>query len=146
VQILPDRDPLTGVTPSRHPFQFWVLFFLGLSGATVAFNLGQPGSLTELMPQIVVRTWGATVMLGGIVGIAAGWWKDRITGLLLERIALAAVGGMTGVYGFVLMGVAGGVGIFSGFLALSVTVASFWRIIHVNRELKVLTRWIEQNL
>lgn len=142
---MPDRDPLTGVPPSRHPFQFWVLCACVLGGAASAFDFGRPNSLDEFLPHYIVLVWGWTLMIGGLIGLAAAWWPDRITGLLLERIALWGIGGITAVYGAVLLKVLGHTASVSAFFCISIAMASFWRIRHVNRELKVLSRWIDRN-
>lgn len=142
---MPDRDPLTGVPASRHPFQFWALAACSASGFSTAFDFGQPGTLVELMPEYMVLLWGYTNMLGGLLGLAASFWKDRITGLLLERLALFAVGGVMFVYGAVLYFVAGEPGYVASSFCVGIAFASWWRIVHVNRELKVLTRWIGEH-
>lgn len=142
---MPDRDPLTGVPPSRHPFQFWALTACMLGGLNAMFGRGAPGSLSEILPGYAVAVWAGTLFVGGALGIAAGWWRDRITGLLLERVALGAIGGITLIYGIVVYKIAGTPGSFISLFMLSMTAASIWRIRHVNRELGVLTRWIERH-
>lgn len=143
--ILPDRDPLTGVPPSRHPFQFWVLLACALNGAVVAFHVGPPRTLEDLLPTYAVTTWGWMLMLCGLIGLAAIWWRDRITGLLMERIALGGIAGITAVYSTAIVLVAGAPGYVSATFLFSISLAGVWRIVHINRELKVLTRWIERN-
>lgn len=97
------------------------------------------------MPDYMVLLWGWTAMIGGILGLTAGWWKDRITGLLLERLALGAIGSITALYGCVLWAVAGSTATVAATFCVSIGIASGWRIVHINRELRVLTRWIERN-
>lgn len=143
---MPDRDPLTGVPASRHPFQFFALAACAISGFSTVFDLGQPQTLTALMPSFMVILWGWTLMMGSGLGIIASWWRDRITGLLLERIALGALGSSTAIYGLVLMSQSGKPGFVASMLCLSISVASFWRIIHVNRELKTLKKWIRTRM
>jgi hypothetical protein len=142
---VPDRDPLTGVPPSRHPFQFWALTACFLSGVASAIGPGKPGTMQELLPDYMVDLWGWTMMVGGLLGLIAGFWKDRITGLLMERLALLTIGGVTLVYGVVVLAVGGLGATTAGTFCLSMSVASFWRVVHVNRELRTLSRWIEQN-
>lgn len=142
---MPDRDPLTGVPPSRHPFQFWALAACALAGFATAFDFGQPGTLVELMPDYMVTLWGWTCMIGGVLGLVSSFWRDRITGLLLERIALTAIGGVMLIYGAVLYFVAGDKGYVASSFCIGIGIASAWRIVHINRELKVLTRWIGEH-
>ena len=142
--VMPDRDPLTGVPASRHPFQFWALAASMFAGLSTVLQIGEPGTLVALLPKHTVIAWGATVMVGGALGVVASWWKDRITGLLLERIALAGIGGGTFIYGGVLIYVASSAATTAALYCLATAIASAWRIRHVNRELGVLTRWIER--
>lgn len=140
------HDLLTTVPPSRHPFQFWALTACVISGAGSAFDFGQPRTLAEIMPSYMIVLWGWTIMISGLVGLIASWWPDRISGLLLERIALGGIGGSCAIYGALLYKIAGGPGFFAATFCMSIALASAWRIMHVNRELHVLQRWIERNL
>lgn len=142
---MPDRDPLTGVPPSRHPFQFWALAACMLGGLNSMFGEGAPGSLQEILPAYALYVWGITLFVGGALGIVSGWWRDRITGLLLERIALGAIAGITIIYALVVYKVAGGSASFIAMFMASMSIASTWRVRHINRELKILMRWIERH-
>lgn len=144
--VVPDRDPLTGVPPSRHPFQFFALAACIIAGASSVFDLSRPGTMEELLPEYAVALWGCVMMVGGALGITAGWWIDRIMGLLIERVALGAIAGVTGIYALVLVALNPGIsGVPAAFLT-SICIASIWRIRHVNRELQTLSEWIERNL
>ena len=98
------------------------------------------------MPEYMVALWGWTAMLGGTLGLLGSFWRDRITGLLLERVALAGVAGASIVYGSVLLYVARGTGVVAASFLIGISIASIWRIRHVNRELRILTRWIGEHL
>lgn len=143
---MPDRDPLTGVPPSRHPFQFWVLAACVLSGIQIMIGSGRPTTMEAVLPDYMVVIWGITLLISGGLGIVAGWWPDRITGLLLERIALGTLCGVSAIYGVVVASQAGGPAVVTSSFQISVSVAAGWRIVHVNRELRTLQRWIERNL
>ena len=143
---VPARDPLGAIPPSRHPFQFWMMFALVLGGLG---NLLTPGSevLQQGLDPFFHKLWAIVMISGGAIAIVAAWWRDRITGLLLERIALISVGLMAPVY--------------SGALVLSTTdfeaasltaafttsagLASLWRAAHVSRELKKLRYFVARH-
>lgn len=130
-----DSDPLTGIPPSRHPFQ---VFFLGaavLVGLQTALGTATPPSLKELLPHLFVLIWGWLLTAGGLFGIVASWVPDRITGLLMERIALVAIGGAQFAYATVVWRVAGSDGVATIFFQYAVSLASFWRVKHINLEL-----------
>lgn len=139
-----DRDPLTGIPPSRHPFQMWMFLASVFSGAQALIrNDAAPATLEGLIPTWTVLVWAALLVVAGAVGVPAGFWKDRITGLLMERIALAALCAAVVVYGLVLIDVAGKPGTVSACFQMSVGIAAVWRIRHVNRELKILKTWLQ---
>lgn len=137
------QDPLRPVPPSRHPFQFLVMFALGLSGFFVVLSDAPPGSINSLLPHWAVNGWGTLMMIGGSLAIASSFWRDRITGLLLERIALMMIGGVCTVYAAAVWIVyEGDNGPLNTLLFLAVGLACGWRTRHIRRELKRLSLWI----
>lgn len=140
-------DPLSSVPPSRHPFQIWVLAACALSGFSTVFNLGSPKTLDDLLPAFWVTIWGITLMIGGTAGLVAAWLPDAITGRLLERLALAGIGGMAVVYaGVILQQVGYRIGATTVILLLSVSAASVWRIRQLNREIRLLGIWARRKM
>lgn len=139
-----DRDPLTGIPASRHPFQFWMLTAAVFAGTSALLTEAAPATLESLIPQWTVYVWSFLLITGGALGLPAGFWKDRLTGLLLERIALASLAAACFVYAIVLLAVAGGPGTTAAVFQMTVSIAAIWRIVHVNRELRLLTLWISK--
>lgn len=140
-----DRDPLTGIPPSRHPFQVWILAACLISGiSTAVFDAG-PATLRELLPVWAFWLWGAVLMMGGFFGLLGAFWEDRITGLLMERLALIAISGGSMVYAVTVVSLAGKVGYTTAAYTMSVGIAGFWRVRHINRALRVLSRWMDQH-
>lgn len=144
--FLARRDPLTSVPPSRHPFQIWLLLACALGGTSTVFSWGPPGTLEMLLPNWVVVVWGITLMIGGSVGLVAPWIPDAITSRLLERLALFGIGSMATVYAFVILYVAGRVGLVSFILLTAIGAASLWRVHQLNREIRVLGRWARRKI
>lgn len=138
-----DRDPLTGVPPSRHPLQIWILAACVLNGVFITLNVGEPPALAALLPEYALTFWGVLLLVVGVLGIAAAFWRDRITGLLVERIALAGLAGGTVVYAIAAVGFAGTGGMAVATFLLSVTIAARWRIRHIKKELQTLAKWRE---
>lgn len=136
-----DRDLLTGVPPSRHPFQFWLFGAAVLNGLFILLAIGEPPSMVSLLPGYALSIWGIVLLVVGTLGLIAGFWKDRITGLLLERIALAGLSGAMFIYASAIFAVTGKAGVAAATFMVSVGLAGIWRISHVGRELKILDRW-----
>lgn len=139
---LPRRDPLGPLPPSRHPFQFWALLACVLSGFAHVAGFADHDSAIFLLPTWAVYVWSMSLMAGGLLALVAGWWRDRVTGLLLERVGLAAIAGVTPVYATVLFTAFGMTAIVPGTLSYAISIAAVWRVIHIHRELVILKRFI----
>lgn len=142
---VPARDPLNAVPPSRHPFQFWMMFALTVSGAG---NFFTPGSeiLQRGLDPFFHKTWALTLMVSGMLCLIAAWWPDRATGLLMERIGMVTVGISCPVYAVVVAQATGWeTSIVATALTTSAGVASAWRAVHVTRELKLLRMFMTRN-
>jgi hypothetical protein len=139
---VPAKDSLTAIPPSRHPFQLWCLLACILGGAGNLVD--SKSAINQLLPHYIVVIWALTLMLSGILGIWGAFSRDRINGLLLERAGLTTLGTAAIAYGAGIAVVAGQPAIFSGALTASIGIASLWRVAHVNRELKVLQRFISR--
>lgn len=139
---VPSRDPLSAIPPSRHPFQFWSL------AACIAGGLGNlhgsSGLLSSLLPRYAVVTWAVIMVLAGVIALVGAWWRDRVTGLLMERVALTAIASACLVYGGSVLYLFGDGVALAGSIALGVSIAASWRVIHVNRELKALREFIDR--
>lgn len=140
---IPARDPLSGIPPSRHPFQFWVLVAISISG--VANLIGTENTvIADLLPVLFLKVWAATMLVGGLGAMVAAFWHDRVTGLLLERACLSAVSLVLTVYGgavFYLVRLEGSV---AATLAVALGVAAAWRCVHVTRELRIVRTMIDR--
>lgn len=142
---VPARDPLRAIPPSRHPFQFWVMVAMTLSGLA---NLLTPGSevLQEGLTPLYHKTWALTVFVSAVLAIVASWWRDRIMGLLMERAALWSMGLACPIYAVVVYAQASiGASAVGVTLTASLGLASLWRAVHVNRELKILRHFVARH-
>lgn len=119
------------------------MFALALSGAWAGFTDASPQSVSALIPVWAADAWGFIMFFGGVLSISSSFWQDRITGLLIERLALGAIGGTCAFYALALALVYGMTnGVLNIALFISISVACVWRIVHVRRELHLLSRWI----
>lgn len=140
---VPARDPLSAIPPSRHPFQVWLMFALVISGAS---NLFTPGAVTSQVDPFFHKIWACTLLVGGLATLVGTFWRDRVTGLLLERLGLGTVGMSSSVFSILAVEQLGlAQGVVGWTLTASVGAAAFWRVVHVNRELAALGHFVAQN-
>lgn len=131
------RDPLAAIPPSRHPFQIFALL-AGLIGG-VGNLFFEPETLfseTVLEPYSVDVMWSLLLIVSASVAVAGAWWKDEITGLMMERLALRFFGYGAFLYAGVTMGVAQ---IFGQTLIFTfgIGIAALWRTRHVRKEIEL---------
>jgi len=111
---------------------------MALSGAS---NFFLPGSeiLQEGLDPLMHKVWALTLMLSSLLVMVAAFWRDRITGLLMERAGLFTLGTITPAYIIIVTTLlsfsSGAIGIA---LTGSIGIASLWRVRHINKELKTL--------
>lgn len=134
---VPAKDPLGAIPPSRHPFQFWVLSALAFNGLTNFFAAGSEAVASTVDP-FFHKVWALTLFVGTMCALIGAFWRDRVMGLLLERVGLVTMGVSTPVYGIAYAFQVGPSAIGPAIIMLSIGVASFWRVVHVNRELRIL--------
>jgi hypothetical protein len=142
---VPARDPLQAIPPSRHPFQLWVLVALLISGLA---NFLTPGSevLQEGLNPLMHKTWALTLTVSALMALASAWWRDRITGLLLERTGLLAMGVSCPLYALIVYLQSGlSVGVPGITLTTLLGGACLNRAIHVHRELKILRHFVTRH-
>lgn len=138
---IPAKDPMTAIPPSRHPFQLWTLLACVIGGAGNLVD--SKSAINALLPHYIVLVWAVSLLFSGLLAIVGAFVKDRIFGLLLERTGLSTLGVAATCYGLGIMFVAGQAAVVSGPLTISVGIASFWRVAHVNRELRILSKFMK---
>jgi len=142
---VPARDPMHAIPPSRHPFQLWVLGALLLSGLA---NFLTPGSevLQEGLNPVAHKSWALIVTVSAVLALISAWWPDRITGLLLERTGLSAMGLVCPLYAAIVVLQSGfGVGVPGITLTAFLGFACIIRAVHVQRELNILRHFVTRH-
>ena len=115
-----------------------------LSGLGNLTGLTTSASVIELLPHWAVMFWAVLIMFTSSLCVWSNWIRDRVMGLLLERIGLYGLGGTCMVYGVAIIWVFRQDGSSASMVILSIGVASFWRAKHVNNELRALKKFIEE--
>jgi hypothetical protein len=140
------KDPLLPVPPSRHPFQVWLVTACLLSGTFTLAGVTSGSDFEEALPQWTTSSWGLLLVVAGALILAGAWWRDHLTGLIMERIGLRVLGWGCLIYAFVIIQQAWPASARGGVIIASAGVASLWRRRHCIREIETLRRWIRVNL
>lgn len=73
----------------RHPAEFFIIFLLGTGGVPYLLGVTRSGSLSQLLPEYLVRGWGAALTVGAIF-LLCGLTSVRVDAANRELIARPA--------------------------------------------------------
>ena len=117
------RQPL-----DEHPFELLFGLLAILAGAALSAGVIAPTSINASLPELVVRAWGGTQLLAGMLmvsGIVLPYIRPPLLllGLRLERGGLWPLSGAAAVYGLVALAFAGGRAAYTAGVLVAVMVA-----------------------
>lgn len=83
----------------RHPFEVFTLYLAFLTGLPTVLDLApRPGSVDAELPLAVAVGWSFVLTLGAMLALMGIYWKDRITGLIMEQLGIGFVGVAAAIY------------------------------------------------
>lgn len=134
VVIIPKTD--------RSPWQLYLLIMITASGAALMLDISQ-NAVTDAMGHPYTSVWGFFLTIGGFLSLLGIYWpKDPITGMLIERTGLVALGGASLIWSVLVIWRVHLNGLFSATLTLGLFLAScaqwFWINKNVNKVIKAI--------
>jgi hypothetical protein len=105
----------------REPFALWLAFVCVLTAGLQFAGLGEPSSVSRLLPAWIIKAWNAEMLVGGLLtmfGILRS--KPRVLILGLQPLGLAAL-----AYSVALLHVAGLRGLFPALITIAFAGACF---------------------
>ncbi len=96
----------------REPFKLFLLALCVYTGVRQFLVPGEP----DQVPWWALGTWYVVLVVFGAAGLVGAAWRDPVTGLLVERVALTVLGFVALVYAVV-------VAIFGGLVGAGVVAA-----------------------
>jgi hypothetical protein len=129
-------DPL-GIP--RNPFQVYLLCLAILSGGLLAFGVTTSGSIEDSLPTFYATSWGLMLVFGSAAALAGMFWPgDPMTGLVVKRSGLVAVGIAATVYVVVLVLFFGMRASLAAGVTLGFAYACFWQVHQINRHIRAV--------
>lgn len=127
---------------ARSPFQIYLLGLIALSGVAIISGISH-NMILEAMGKPYSSVWGFFLTVGSIfIFLGIYWPKDPVTGLIIERSGLVALGGSSLIWSVMVIWKTNTSGLFSSVLTFGLFLACFfqWKWVnhHVNRVIKVL--------
>jgi predicted MFS family arabinose efflux permease len=83
-----------------NPFESFLLGVCVVQGAAAVIGFSQPAAFEGSFPPWVHRAWGVILLLGGVAAVVGLYWPgDPVDGVLIKRVGLVALAGVTIAYG-----------------------------------------------
>jgi hypothetical protein len=101
------KGTIVPIRSQTDPRAVFILTLCVVTGFPLIFAGVQPGSFEELLPSIIVRLWGISLVVGCLVTLAGMSHRRTLTGVLLEQVGSVAVGAVSIFYATAVMIVAG---------------------------------------
>lgn len=126
---------------SRHPL---IVFFFALCAASGISIMLQttppPGSIEEALGRVGASAWGATLFLGAgmiLTGLRLQpTARHNMTGVLLEQVGMAFIGGVAILYTAAAFALVGTAGAFPASVVLAFGVACLYRYRSLRKQTK----------
>jgi hypothetical protein len=111
-----------------------LLGLITVSGIPLALGISQ-SAITRAMGTPYTNFWGIFLFLGGLLSLIGIYWpKDPITGMIIERAGVVALGGASFIWSFLVIWRVQLNGLFSATLTFALALACWaqWRWINKN--------------
>lgn len=86
--------PVILITPirwSRSPIQAFFLFLLAVAGILVVLGLSENILVRQIGPPWS-GIWGAASTIGSTIALIGAYWKNQVTGMIIERAGISLLG------------------------------------------------------
>lgn len=126
----------TVVRGGRIPFQIFILVLLTVAGFPLIFGASS-SDIVKAVGEPYSNIWGFLLFIGGFSNLLGIYWpKSIVTGMLIEKTGLVALGGASLVWsGLVLWRVHWG-GLFTASLTFGLFVTCVVQFVFLSKQLK----------
>lgn len=139
--------PMVVILPrsGRSPFQIYLIALVMLAGIGIVFG-ASTNTITRAMGEPYATIWGAFLVIGGFLILLGIYWPKRtLTGLLIERSGLVALGGASLIWSILVIRKVQLDGLFSAMLTLGLFIACVAQWRWINRNINTAIRAINDN-
>ena len=128
---------------NRSPFQLYLLALITLSGIAILTGLSN-SPITQAMGSPEKYIWGSFLFVGGFFCLLGIYWpKDPITGMLIERTGLVALGGACLIWSVLVLWRVQWTGLFSATLTFALFLACLAQWRWINKDVNKVMRAID---
>lgn len=134
------RAAAVDLPSSRHPFELFTLGLCAFVGLPLLVGEARPGSISALLPPWAGDVWGAMLVVGALVALLGIYWRNRVTGIVLEQIGLMSVGLGALFYTLVVVIQNGVPALYATIFVGGFGTSCLWRYFQLARFLKTLRK------
>lgn len=136
------------ITPqNRSPWQLYLLLLITVSGIAMMLGLST-NKITEAMGEPYTHIWGFFLAIGGFLCLLGIYWpkssKNPITGLLVERTGLVALGGASLIWSVLVIWRVHMSGLFSATLTFGLAIASLAQWFWINSNVTTIIKAVNE--
>jgi hypothetical protein len=91
---------------SRSPLQTFFLVLIAVTGLLTIFNQSDNQVIIE-MGEPWASLWGFGLIMGSAVTLTGSFWRDKVTGMLIERSGVLLLGGISAIWPILIVKVIG---------------------------------------
>lgn len=125
------RDPLGPPPPARHPDTVFLLALCLFSGL-LQLSGAPSNSIATLLPTWLTASWAALLIVGAATTLAGVFWRNRVTGLLLELAGRVCFAPAALIYSGAVIVVTGITGVLAAAPFLGFAASSLWRVTQIH--------------
>lgn len=128
---------------NRSPFQLYLLGLITVSGLALVSGIST-NPVTKAMGNPYNVIWGTFLFVGGFLCLLGIYWpKNPLTGMLIERSGLVALGGASLIWSILVMWRVQLTGLFSALLTFALFLACVAQWLWINKNVGKVIKAID---
>lgn len=132
--------PVIVITPprwSRSPLQTFLLGLCAVTGILIAADISR-NRITKEMGEPWATIWGLSLFVGAMIAIAGTVWRNKITGMLIERSGIMLLGLASLIWPISIIWVTGIDALYSAVVTLIFSVSCFFQVRYINKHINLI--------
>lgn len=128
---------------SRSPLQIFLLVLCILSGLVIVMDRSDSKVIQE-MGEPWASLWGVCLVAGSIIAIVGAFWKNKITGMLIERSGTVLLGGASFLWPILAVKIVGLDAAYPAAVTLMFSFACVWQVVYINHHMSLILNAIDK--
>lgn len=129
---------------TRSPLQIFLLILCVFSGLLIMTNHSE-SQVIHSMGEPWSTLWGAFLLLGSLIALLGIYWKNQITGMLIERSGIVLLGGASLIWPILVLSKIGWAGIIAAIFTLGFSAACVWQVAYINHHMNLILHAINKS-